>query len=164
MQNIYDSLSANGAYSILIGDFKKNGEYISIQSDLLQLAPGKLDGVLIKQQFNCVSDRKAYGGKFIRIAHEYLINLRRDRVVFGMIDTSLAVSRKLEMLSRANWNAVIQSALKKLGGTASLPEIYEAIERDAPQTVAPRPNWKARVRANLQSYFKNIERGVWALT
>lgn len=163
LRNIYDSLSSTGAYSVLIGDLRKNGEYTSIQSDLLQLAPGKLDGIIIKAQFNCVSDRKQYARQnFIPIAHEYLLNFRRDRVVFGMIDSTLAVSRKLEMLSRANWNAVISAALNKLGGQAPLPEIYEIIEADAPQTVAVRPNWRARVRGNLQSHFRRIERGVWA--
>ena len=60
LRNIYDSLSAKGTYSVLIGDLRRNGEYISIQSDLLQLAPGKLDGIIIKAQHNCFSDRKNY--------------------------------------------------------------------------------------------------------
>ena len=86
-----------------------------------------------------------------------------DRVVFGMVDTSLNVSRKLEMLSRANWSAVIQTALCKLGGQAELQEIYQVIEADAPQTISKRPNWQARIRATLQSHFRNVERGVWAV-
>lgn len=163
MRNVYDALAGGGRYSILIGDIRRNGEYISIQSDLLQLAPGKLDGVIIKEQHNCVSDRRTYSGEFIPISHEYLLNFRNDSIVFGMLDTSLNVSRKLEMLSRANWKAVIESALTKLGGKARLPEIYEAIEADAPQTTRPRPNWQPRVRATLQEHFKNLERGVWAL-
>lgn len=163
MRNIYDSLAPNGHYSILIGDLRKNGEYISIQSDLLQLAPGKLDGVIIKTQHNCVSEKRAYSGKFIPIAHEFLLNFRNDRIIFGMIDSSLAVSRKLEMLSRANWTAVVTTALNKLGGKANLQEIYEVIEKDAPKLVKPRPNWQARVRATLQTYFQNEARGVWAI-
>ena len=165
LRNIYESLSAGGSYSVLIGDIRKNGNYISIQSDLLQLAPGKLDGVIIKAQHNCDSDRKNYSNQnsFIPIAHEFLLNFRRSSVVFGMLDTSLAVSRKLEMLSRANWNAVIQTALTKLGGKAQLKEIYEVIEDDAPRVIATRPNWQARIRASLQSHFRNVERGVWAI-
>lgn len=163
LRNIYESLSANGAYSILIGDLRRNGEYISIQSDLLQLAPGKLDGVIIKAQHNVVSSRTNYSNQnFIPISHEYLLNFKNTRVVFGMIDTSLNLSRKLEMLSRANWCAVIQTALNKLGGEAPLQKIYQVIEADAPQTIAPRPNWQARIRATLQSHFRSVERGVWA--
>lgn len=164
MRNIYDSLAPNGHYSILIGDLRRNGEYLSIQSDLLQLAPGKLEGVLIKQQFNCVSDRKTYKNQsFIPITHEFLLNFRNSGIVFGMVDTSLAVSRKLEMLSRANWNAVVLTALNKLGGKASLQEIYQTIEEDAPTLIEPRPNWQARVRATLQKFFNSNERGVWAI-
>ena len=164
LRNIHDSLSATGTYSVLIGDLRRNGEYISIQSDLLQLAPGKLDGVIIKAQHNCVSDRTKYSNpNFVKISPEYLLNFRNDRVVFGMVDTSLNVSRKLEMLSRANWSAVIQTALCKLGGQAELQEIYQVIEADAPQTISKRPNWQARIRATLQSHFRNVERGVWAV-
>lgn len=119
LRNIYESLKSRGNYSILIGDLRKQGEYLSIQSDLLQIAPGKLDGIIIKEQHNCVSSRKFYPNQhFIPITHEYLLNFHKDRLIFGMIDTTLKVSRKLEMLSRANWSAVIQSALTKLGGGA----------------------------------------------
>lgn len=165
LQNIYDALSANGNYSILIGDLRKNGEYLSIQSDLIQLAPGKLDGVIIKAQHNCVSDRKNYARqdlKFVKIAHEYILNFRNHRTFFGMLDTALNTSRKLEMLSRANWSAIIGTALNKLGGEASLSEIYQVIEADAPRTIKPRPHWQARVRATLQTHFKSTERGIWA--
>lgn len=161
LQNIYEAVTSGGNYSILIGDLRKNGEYISIQSDLLQLAPGKLTGVLIKAQHNCASEYKNYSGKFIPISHEYLLNFRKDRIVFGMLDLTLAASQKLELLSRANWNAVIGAALIKLGGKARLPDLYEIIERDSPKTVKPRPNWQARVRATLQAHFTSVERGVW---
>ena len=163
MQNVYESLKANAAYSILIGDLRKDGKYLSIQSDLIQIAPGRLDGIVIKTQHNCQSDRRAYSGDFIKISHEYLLNFRRDRVVFGMLDTTLNTSRKLEMLSRANWSAIIRHALNKLGGQARLSEIYEVIESEAPQTVRPRPNWQARIRCELQRHFRPIERGVWAI-
>lgn len=91
------------------------------------------------------------------------MNFRKDRIVFGMLDATLNISRKLEMLGRANWSATIRTALIKLGGKAALQAIYETIEADAPDTVKPRKNWQARVRAELQSRFRNIERGVWAI-
>lgn len=166
MQNIYDCLKGNGNYSILIGDVRQNGQYRSIQADLLQIAPGALDGIIIKAQHNCVSDSRNYSGKnFIKIQHEYLLNFRKDRLVFGMLDTTLAVSRRLEALSRANWSATIRTALMQLGGEARLPEIYEVIETTSPETVKPRKNWRERVRAELQTkkHFRNVERGVWAL-
>lgn len=165
LRNIYESLNSKGSYSILIGDLRKQGEYLSIQSDLLQLAPGKLDGIIIKEQHNCVSSRKNYANQhFIPITHEYLLNFRKERLIFGMIDTTLEVSRKLEMLSRANWCAVIRTALTKLGGAAPLQQIYQVIEEDAPKTVQPRKNWQARVRCELQRHFQSVGRGIWSLT
>ena len=165
LRNIYDSLSTNGHYSILIGDIRRKGAYLSIQSDLLQLAPGKLDGIVIKAQHNCQSNRKNYSNsRFIPISHEFLLNFRNDRLVFGMIETSLEVSGKLEMLSRANWSAVIRTALTKLGGAASLQQIYQIIEEESPQTVKPRKDWQARVRCELQRHFQSVERGVWAIS
>ena len=165
MHNIDDATAANGKYSILIGDYRKNDEYISIQSDLIKLAPGKLEGIVIKAQHNCTSDRKTYAKPLIRIEHEYLLNFRKDRVVFGLLDTTLNVSRRLELLSRANWSGVIRAALAKLGGKGQMQDIYQTIERDAPTVVKPRKNWQARVRAELQIQpaFINQERGVWAL-
>ena len=164
MQNIYEAVRANGNFSILIGDYKKNNEYISIQSDLLQLAPGKLDGIIIKTQHNCVSDNRNYSGKsLIRITHEYLLNFRKDSVMFGLLDASLNVSRKLQSLAKANWCATIRTALCKIGGKGSLREIYDAIERGASALIKNRPNWQARVRATLQAHFQNLERGVWAI-
>ncbi|HRH40493.1 MAG TPA: hypothetical protein PKY82_02530 [Pyrinomonadaceae bacterium] len=163
MRNIYDSLSANGHYSVLIGDIRHNGEYVSIQSDLLQLAPGKLDGIIVKAQHNCQSDRKNYSNRFIPITHEFLLNFRNHRIIFGMIDTTLEVSRKLEILSRANWSAVIHTALTKLGGEAPLQKIYKIIEEESPQTVKPRKNWQARVRGELQRHFQSLGNGVWAI-
>lgn len=164
MQNIYESVAPRGHYSILIGDIRKNGVYTSIQADLLQLAPGLLDGIIIKQQFNCLSERKTYTNQnFVPIGHEYLLNFRKDLTVFGMIDTTLNVSRKLQMLSNANWKAVVQSAVSILGGKAKLAEIYEVIEKTSPEKTALRPNWQARVRATLQSFFTPVERGVWAM-
>jgi hypothetical protein len=162
LQNIYECLKGNAYFSVLIGDVRRQGNYYSIQSDILQIAPGKLDGILIKKQHNCVSDKKTYSGRFIPISHEYLINFRKDKLVFGMLDASLEISRKLEMLSRANWSATIKTALNRLGGQANLTDLYAAIEATAPDKVKPRKNWKARIRCELQRHFRPLERGVWA--
>ncbi len=163
MQNIYDAVAGRGHYSILIGDIRKNGVYTSIQADLLQLAPGSLDGIIIKQQFNCESSRKTYANQnFVPIGHEYLLTFRKDLTVFGMLDTTLNISRKLQSLSNANWRAVVHSALNKLGGRAQLQEIYRVIEETAKDLTATRPNWTARVRATLQQFFTPVERGIWA--
>lgn len=162
MNNIYDAVRAGGDFSILIGDLRRDGKYTSIQADLIQLAPGNLNNIVIKAQHNMKSLATRYSGRFLPITHEYLLSFRKEAAFFGMIDTTLKVSRRLETLSRANWKAAIYQALNRLGGSGSLPEIYSVIEETAKDKTLARPNWQARVRAELQKNFRNLERGVWA--
>lgn len=163
MQNIYDAVRAGANYSILIGDIRQQGKFTSIQADLIQLAPGTLEAVVIKAQHNMVSNRRSYTGKFVPIIHEYLLNFRKEAAVFGMVDSTLQISRRLQALARANWRATVYAALRTLGGKASLPDIYKTIEETAPDKTRRRPNWQARIRAELQSSFKPVARGVWAI-
>lgn len=163
VRNIYDSLSSNGAYSILIGDYRKNGEYISIQSDLLKILPGKLDGVLIKEQHNCTSERISYHNTFIKIAHEYVLNFRNNKLLFGALNLTLNVSKKLFSLSRVTWKATIWNALRSLGGQATLPELYQRIQAESPDKTENRQYWRERVRAELQRSFRPISRGIWTI-
>ena len=163
LNNIYEALAGNGRYSVLVGDVRRQGQYFSLQADLWQIAPGVGEGIIIKQQHNMVSNRRSYTGRFIPIVHEYVLTFRKDRLLFGLLDAALQVSKRLETLSRANWRGTILNALHRLGGAASLADIYAAIERDAPDKLKPRPNWQARVRAELQKHFLPVERGVWAL-
>jgi len=61
--NIYEALRKHGHYSVLIGDMRKDGVYRSFQSDIIQVAPGALESVVIKAQHNCASDRRSYGAQ-----------------------------------------------------------------------------------------------------
>lgn len=163
LQNIYDAVRAGGNFSVLIGDIRQQGKFTSIQADLIQLAPGTLDSVVIKQQHNMVSNRRSYSGKFVPILHEYLLNFRKADGVVGFLDGALQISRRLQKLARANWRAVIYKALRVLGGVGKLADIYGEIEKNAPDKTRHRPNWQARIRAELQSHFKPVARGVWAI-
>jgi len=162
--NIYDGIKTGGNYSMLVGDLRKGGEYFSLQSDLQQIAPGKLQGILIKAQHNCVSDRANYGSaKLIRIAHEYVLNFEKTAVIAGMLDATIAASRRLQDLSGATWRAVCHYALNKLGGRGSLDDIYRVIRQSVEDRVRRRPNWEAKVRQTLQKCAEPISRGIWAL-
>lgn len=118
--NIYDAVCRNGHYTVMIGDVRKAGHYWSIQSDIIQIAPGRLEGVLVKAQHNCVSDSRQYGGRFIPIMHEYILNFKKEELVIGMIDCAMAATSRLTSLNRATWRAVVENALLKLGGKAKL--------------------------------------------
>ena len=79
LMNIYDPLKQGGHYAVLIGDMRKNGEYISWQADIIGLGLGKLKNVLIKAQNNCLSNNTSYAGSFIPIQHEYLFDLSKGQ-------------------------------------------------------------------------------------
>ncbi|OPY05596.1 MAG: hypothetical protein A4E61_00244 [Syntrophorhabdus sp. PtaB.Bin184] len=113
--NIYDATRRGGHYSVMIGDLRRNGDYWSIQSDIMQIAPGRLEGILVKVQHGATSSRACYGGLFIPIMHEYILNFKKDGCVVGMIETGMAVSRKLADLQRATWRAIVEFALTRLG-------------------------------------------------
>ncbi len=159
--NIYEATKNGGFYTVQIGDIRKQGQYWSVQSDIIQMAPGILDGVVIKAQHNCMSDNIRYSGNFIPIMHEYILNFKKERLVFGVLDTVVSTSQKLVSLSNSTWKAVVHWALKELGGRASLPELYEAVSKNATKKTKQNPNWQAKIRQVLQQTGQSAERGVW---
>lgn len=61
---------------------------------------------------------------------------------------------------RSVWRAVIDEALKELGGQGTLEEIYGFIE---PRRPTENTFWKEKVRQVLQVHFEPVDRGVWRL-
>jgi sulfur transfer protein SufE len=55
--------------------------------------------------------------------------------------------------------------LISLGGQSSLQDLYQKVEREAPERMKQNKNWQAKVRQVLQMSgdFKPVERGVWQL-
>lgn len=160
--NIYDALTTKGVYSVLIGDVRRAGEYHSFQADIVKAAPGKLEGILIKTQHNCVSDTRSYPSSLIRIAHEYILTLRKDSLLVGVIDCAVKAHNSLSNLSSATWKAVVEHALIVLDGKASLQEIYRVVEQNAREKLKSNQHWKAKVRQTLQFFFESQGTGVWS--
>lgn len=166
LDNYYDALRAGGNYSVLIGDMRRKGQYISMQADILQIAPGELDGICIKEQHNVVSSRRAYTGRFIPIAHEYLLNFRKPLVVFGIIERAVQTSQRMQRLSEAVFDSMIKTVMRDKGGYASISDIAETIERTMPDNVRDKPHWRDKIRRLLSTrpeYQKTERRGVWTL-
>lgn len=65
---------------------------------------------------------------------------------------------------KSTWKAVVNLVVQRLGGKASLSEIYDEVARAAPERLATNDNWKAKVRQVLNSTgdYVPVERGVWA--
>lgn len=164
VDNGFEALLPGGRYALLIADLRKEGKYISVQSDILQFCPGQLDGIIIKEQLNCSSDSRTYANEdeLIRITHEYYLVLKKEEKVLCWLGEAMEKSSRLKMLADVTWSTVVDKALRSLGGRARLPEIYAFISENATEKLKNNTNWEARVRGTLRQVAVAEERGVWA--
>lgn len=61
---------------------------------------------------------------------------------------------------RTPWRDVVADALQRLGGTASLEQLYAAIEPRRPATTR---TWEATVRRVCGEFFHRVRDGIFAL-
>jgi hypothetical protein len=160
MQNVYRALRPGGYYAVLVGNWRKNGTYHHLPSRLLTLAPGTLTDEIIKVQHNCVSDRKAYSGEFVRIEHETMLVFRReaDGSIFAMTAQTLAT---LQAFHAATWRSLVVGAVR--GKDAfTLNDLYATFDGHA--RTGSNPNWRAKLRQVVQdtSAFERLGKGRYA--
>lgn len=158
--NIHDACETRGHYAILMGNLRRQGEYYNLSGLVERLAPGQLVDEIIKTQHGCVSDRKAYAGKVVRIAHEKLLVFRRNNSASSLIILGSNNSRAVNLVS-VTWKAAVRRVLQ--GKTLKLKQIYEAIAPYAQHRA--NNNWQAKVRQVVQDarYFERIEAGLYRL-
>ena len=123
----FATLEKGGRMAVLVGDIKKKGKLYSM---ILELAkPGTVENIVIKAQHNCWSDRKDYTNRnFIPIEHEYLLIVKKDNLLVFPIQMVRTVNADMRDLKVSTWRDVVAAVLDKLGGKASLTELYDAIE------------------------------------
>ncbi len=165
--NQRDATKPGGHYGTLIGDWRRNGIYTSYQAEILARMPSdELVAVLIKAQFNCVSDWHTYSKLvYPRIAHEYMLLWKKKAkpVLILLADMSREQLRRVQ----GTWKNVVKAILQGLGGKATLDKLYEAVALAAPDQLATNENWKAKVRQTLNrnpEVFTPLDRGLWAVT
>jgi hypothetical protein len=77
VERLFQALKPGGVLAVLIGDKRKDGKYYALfRSLLMNKSIGQLRAILIKVQYNCRSDRKAYHTQnpfLIPIKHEYCL-------------------------------------------------------------------------------------------
>lgn len=159
----YASLKVGGRMAILMADVKKNKRLYSMLLDMNKL--GTIEQIVIKEQINCVSDKKIYKNEnFIRIAHEYCLILRKDEPL--ILDYMITRRGRMDFRNSLNitWKDLVAEALEKLGGKSDLSSIYHILEgyRKTEKNI----NWKAKIRQTLQLHptiFSNVNRGQWGL-
>lgn len=161
MINAYSALKRGGRMAVQIGDYRKDGVYYPIQSHVASIAPGVIESIIIKEQNNCRSDRQKYNSPIIRIEHESIVIVRRDGVVFGQLDATLAISERLKMFANCTWRAIVEYAFEQLGNRATLAMLYDFIERHA-HTRIKSEFYREKIRQTVQKIGVRLERGVWA--
>jgi hypothetical protein len=153
---------AGGIYSSLIGDYRKEGKFYSLQADYISMMPREeLLSVVIKTQHNHKSGFKSYQGKFIPIVHEYLLIWKKSSQTLVQVACNRVKAIKDQI--SATWRTVVRLALMQLDGTAALKDIYEEVCKLASQKVKANKHYKAKIRQTLQYYFNQVEKGKWAL-
>lgn len=160
--NLYQGLRKGGRICYLIGDSRSKGKYFSMfkAMDIY----GSLESVIIKRQFNCMSDAKTYGGYFIPIAHEYLVIVRKDDeyVLRCLCVKELEVD--LRQRKNIHWRALLQSAIEEMGGKATREQIYMKV-KDHPKAQSNN-HLKEKIRQVINSFpneFVKLDDGMVGL-
>ena len=159
LMNQREATKEGGIYCTLIGDQRGGslgkGNFRSYQSDFIQMMPKEeLLSVAIKLQHNCMSDTRIYNGSFIPIMHEYLlIWKKRAKSLFAI---SFDIASELQSRVATNWRNAIRIVMMKLQ-KADLNTIYYEIEKVASNLIANNPNYKAKIRQQLQKHYNNVD-------
>lgn len=61
------------------------------------------------------------------------------------------------------WRIIVGEALEELRREATLPDIYEAVIKLAPNRIKSNPNYKAKVRQTLQKHYDRISKATYRL-
>lgn len=153
----------NGTYSTVVGDYRKNGRFLSFQSDFIKLMPkDELHAVVIKLQHNQQSSFIQYANTgFIPIMHEYCIIWKRIATrSFSLYLTHIEAAHSMVGWT---WKNIVRLALMNIGGKGALEQLYSEVERIADERLSANHNYKAKVRQTLQRYCHQVSRGSWAL-
>lgn len=168
LMNQREATKGGGHYGTIIGDWRRNGVYTSYQAECIARMPkGELAAVLIKAQFNCVSDSKAYAGmKLPRILHEYIVLWNKPKQIMSALADLSMLARQQQSRLSSTWKVIVRSVMVSLGGTADLSAIYAKVSENAPDKLTANHNWQAKIRQVLNQHldeFNPVERGVWKL-
>lgn len=161
LMKFYQAMDVGARMCVLMGDIKRKGKLYSMLCDIVK--PGQLENIVIKTQHNTVSGRNTYTGKkFIPIVHEYIMILKKPSPYAMEIILPRRYNADIRDSHTATWRDVVNAAMKKLGGKASLEELYS--ELDGHKKAENNAHWKEKIRQTLQksSLFASNERGVWA--
>lgn len=124
---MYQALRKGGRIAMLVGDSRFNGNYFSMFKNMDFY--GKVENIIIKRQFNCISTRTGYkNNNFIPIEHEYLIIVKKDDEYRIKCIHVTEFTKNIMKCSKITWRSLIQSVLEHLGGKASRKQIIQELK------------------------------------
>ena len=150
IKKLYVALKPDGRLAVLVGDFRTNGAFYSIQSDMMKI--GTFESFICKAQYNCNSDTKRYSTPFIPIVTEYMLIFRKDHIF--LVPYSVPYWKETDLSqtdSKAlTWHHLIRLTIENAGGQASLSDLYSLLEKHP--KAQKNQHFKERIRATIYEH------------
>jgi hypothetical protein len=124
-KKFYTALRKNGRLAMLMGDSRYRGQFYSMFKAMNIC--GTLDQVIIKEQFNCVSDNIKYAGKFVPIQHEYCVIVRKTDNFMIPCHIVKNVDLDIRKSLKITWKALISDTIDSLGGKTTREKLYNIL-------------------------------------
>lgn len=159
----YAALPSGSYMVILVGEIRANGRFFSMMQNLA--LPGEHFQTYVKLQHNTWSGRQSYSGSSnprALTAHEMIAVIKKP----SGYELAYVIPRRYAMdirdsIGTATWKDVVHTVMEKLGGKASLSEIYAEISGH--KKCEANPHWKEKVRQTLQmGQYTSDGNGLWA--
>lgn len=147
IKKLYHALRRNGRLAVLVGDYRKNGKFYSIQNDMIKI--GRYESFIVKGQYNCKSDNKRYRSPFIPIVTEYLLLFQKEDCFIVPVTIKKTVLEDIRKKDdpTVTWRTLVRSTIESMGGKCHLRDLYIAL-RNHPKA-RKNTNYAARIRATL---------------
>ena len=100
---------------------------------------------------------------YVPIAHEYLMIIRKNDTYWISFQMPKQFTKDIRDCKMATWRDVVAAALRRLGGTAHVSEIYQELKGHAKAEKNRNPEAKIRQTLQINSMFVSKERGVWQI-
>ncbi len=163
----YSHVQRGGHVAILIGSLKREGVLYPLHRMLNLYGELVLDGV--KVQFNTTGGRKQteYPNLRTLLVTEWVMVMQKPKA--WIVPVRVAHAPKdfdMRRNERQTWRSIVLSALEGFEGSASLEDIYQAVEAHIRAQKAEKDgtDWRAIVRRELQQGpFRSQERGKWTV-
>lgn len=150
VKKLFMALRKDGRLAILVGDIRSQGQFYSMQRDLISI--GKLEATITKAQFNCVSDNRTYKKPFIPIVTETLLLFQKENSMVIVFDAKKSgyfdVSKNDAVV--LTWHHLVRMTMENVGGSAKLSDLYDLLA-DHPKA-KKNDHYKERVRATIYEH------------